>query len=265
MAENLLVRFDRESAVGRNRTMESVRSYYRTVLPFYDRECANRGDLEFWREICRERSPEAVLELGCGTGRVTRVLSAPSVVAIDLLPELLSLAKRSLAETPGKPALVTADVCRFAFRNRFDLILAADDPLSHLTRLQDRRACLRCVARHLSDRGTLVLEGLYRPERRSVEIAERALDPGGTLFVRESWRPIGREDLWLARYLYRETAPAAREVVAEFTARAWDPAAVASLLRSCGLFLEEMWGDFARGRFEPGSSRMILVASARKH
>src|SRR5260370_21970145 len=70
-------------------------AYYRAVLPFYDASLADRGDLPFWESVARRWGGKRILELGCGTGRVTEVLRrAASVTGADLLIEILARAKR---------------------------------------------------------------------------------------------------------------------------------------------------------------------------
>ena len=250
-----------------NDSVEAVRSYYRAILPFYENESEGRGDLAFWRGLVAELKPECILELGAGTGRVTAALRelAP-VVAIDLSPEMLERAanrlKRQSTSRPFVAELVVADMRRLALGRRFDLIVAASDPFSHITRRRERQTALRAVAKHLQPGGRLVIEGLYRAERRRTEVPERSVNG---ISVRELWEPIGRNDCWRARYVYRRGVDhgIAEQMDAEFVARAWDPLETRGLLEGCGLDLREMWGDFDRRPFTPGAERIILVAEPR--
>jgi hypothetical protein len=126
------------------------------------------------------------------------------------------------------------------------------------------------VAEQLSGHGHFVLEGLYR--RRTIfEPPERRIrHAAGVLSISESWRPIGTRQLWNARYRYRyrdrrgegeETT-----VEASFVARAWDPPEIRRCFASCGLAIEELWGDFDRRPFSRGATRLVVVArrSARR-
>ncbi|HSL81596.1 MAG TPA: methyltransferase domain-containing protein, partial [Thermoanaerobaculia bacterium] len=74
---------------------DEVRRYYRTVSRFIDRERLGRPDRDFWRAVAREHRGGAGLDLGCGTGRVTRLLAAELawVVGVDLSPEMLGRAR----------------------------------------------------------------------------------------------------------------------------------------------------------------------------
>src|SRR5438045_3123733 len=104
-----------------------VSDYYDAVLPYYDASLANRGDLPFWDSIAKQWSVNRTLELGCGTGRITKVLSRYArVTAVDLLMAMIR-------HVPKKAERVVADLRCFAFATSFDLIILADDPLSHVT------------------------------------------------------------------------------------------------------------------------------------
>lgn len=86
---------------------------------FYDWENARtmgRRDLAFWREfVSRARGP--VLELGCGSGRVTMPLarSAPFVIGIDRSRAMLERARRRAKRVGQRPRLVQADVTALPF------------------------------------------------------------------------------------------------------------------------------------------------------
>jgi SAM-dependent methyltransferase len=243
----------------RNHALEAVKSYYHKILPFYEEETDQRDDLEFWRDVVVRHKPQSVLELGAGSGRVTVELAdlAP-VVALDLSIEMLQhasarLAARSMSAL-SEAKLVVADMRRFAFARRFDLILAPNDPFSHLTRNRERQIALRAIARHLAPGGRLVIDGLYRPERKRVDVPERSI---GSSSVRESWVPVGRDNCWRARYFYQRGE---RHEEAQFVARSWSLHEIHGLFNCCGLELQEISGDFAGRPFTPDAERIILTA-----
>src|SRR5690349_18056113 len=109
-----------------------VEAYYRTIAPIYDAEQAGRDDLDFWRSVGERHRGATILELGAGSGRVTAILAplARSLVGIDLSPELLRLARTRLDGRPHAH-LVQSDMRALPLRGPFDLIVAANDPLSH--------------------------------------------------------------------------------------------------------------------------------------
>ena len=60
--------------------VEQIRAYYAAILPHYDASLEDRGDLPFWESMATRWNSKRILELGCGTGRVTKVLARRATV-----------------------------------------------------------------------------------------------------------------------------------------------------------------------------------------
>jgi|HubBroStandDraft_5_1064220.scaffolds.fasta_scaffold127218_2 SAM-dependent methyltransferase len=104
---------------------------------------------------------QLALDVGCGTGLVTRKLASrsESVIGIDLEPEILSLA-RSLTQPESRIQFIEGDVMTYPFvPASFDFISA----VATLHHLQLRPALAR-FRDLLKPGGTLAVIGLYRTE-----------------------------------------------------------------------------------------------------
>ncbi len=241
------------------RDLEEVAVYYAKILPFYEEEARAGSHASFWRGLARRWRPGRILEIGSGLGFVSDAMSGEaSTVGIDISLDMLAASSRGRR---SRARFLAADARDASFSSRFDLIVAPSDPFCHWTKIRDRRRALSNVARLLSPGGRFVLDGLYRPGRRVLAFERRVQRPRGSLDIAEKWEPIGR-DLWRATYSYRDRRrrEPARELEASFVARAWDPARIRPLFASCGLVIEESWGDFRRRPFRRDSRRLILVA-----
>jgi SAM-dependent methyltransferase len=231
---------------------EEVRRYYEAILPFYDESLTDRGDGPFWEAMAARWESKRILEQGCGTGRVTETLVGHAeVTAVDLLVEMLRLA---CLRAPAAN-FVASDLRQFAFAARFDLIVLADDPMAHLTSINDRARVLQLIAHHLTPDGRVVIEGLYRREPGSLQQRR------GALIIDESWSTTAHPSIWNAHYRYAK----ARSVVdVSSVLRSWSPADI-ELLATCGLAIESMWGDFDERPFAAATSnRMIIVARLKR-
>jgi SAM-dependent methyltransferase len=223
---------------------EAVRRYYEAILPYYDESLADRGDLPFWDAMATRWASSRILELGCGTGRVTEVLVRHAdVTAVDLLPEMLRLACR---RAPAAN-FVAADLRQFAFAKRFDLIVLADDPMAHLISIDDRAQALRLIADHLTPDGRVVIEGLYR------HAAGQSQHRHGNLIVEESWTATDDPSIWNATYRYKQGAST---VEVASVMRSWSLEEVTHF----SLSVENVWGDFGESAFSDDSGRIIVVA-----
>jgi SAM-dependent methyltransferase len=124
---------------------------------WHDAECgAYTADLELWEELA-DAAGGTVLDLGCGTGRVSLHLArrGHAVVGLDLDPELiapLATKARGLALRP-----VVGDARDFDLGTDVALALAPMQLVQLLASGADRRDCLECIASHLSPGGRIAL------------------------------------------------------------------------------------------------------------
>lgn len=251
-----------------------LEAYYGPLLPHWDRTLADRGDVAFWRGATEDRPGARVLELGAGSGRVTEVLApaARRVVALDLVPAALHRARDRLRGIENV-LLVVADMRSFQLDARFDLVVAANDPFSHLRSDEGRRRALERVAGHLAPDGRFLLDALWFADGWLREAAsgegkswERSLPPeeesaGGdeTLRVRQTWRCRPKERLCEAEYeLLRDGR---RVATSTFRGRYWTREEIDRCFRESGLAVEACWGDYERSGWTPSSRHLVVAAS----
>jgi SAM-dependent methyltransferase len=125
------------------------------------------GDVEFYLELARE-APGRTLELGCGTGRVLVALARAGieVTGLDLSAPMLDEAEEALAREPGEVSarieLVEGDMSGFEIGEQFGFVYIAFRSFMMLRTVEEQRACLECVHRHLVPGGLLAID-LFDP------------------------------------------------------------------------------------------------------
>jgi SAM-dependent methyltransferase len=132
---------------------------------FYDWENARtmaRRDVPFWQRVAAA-ADGPVLELGCGTGRVTVPLARAGIplIGIDLSSPMLHRARTRLHRTrlAARARLVRGDIRRLPFAPAtFALVAAPYGILQSLVRDRDLAATLSAVAAALRPGGRLVME-----------------------------------------------------------------------------------------------------------
>ncbi len=254
-------------APSEGRLQRELRSYYGPLLPHWDRSLQDRGDLDFWRRAGSRRRDGAALELGAGSGRVTEVLAEDGpVVGLDLNPEAVRRARRRLAGREGVHLLV-ADMRTFRLDRRFGLVVAANDPFSHLRTDRGRDRALGRVAAHLAGEGRFLLDALWFPE----DWVEEAAEPGGkvvhqeaggdgegpALRIRQRWRCRPADRTCVAEFRME----GGREPVSSvFRGRWWTPEELEERLARAGLQVRRRWGDYEGSDWEPDASHLVVEA-----
>jgi ubiquinone/menaquinone biosynthesis C-methylase UbiE len=166
--------------------MDTAANFGGSIPDFYDRIMGPAQFDAFGAELARrlpEKPPGDVLEVACGTGRVTRYLResaspAVKVVASDISQAMLDYAKRSLGAPPGVE-WQEADACELPFADAaFGVVVCAFGVMF----VPDKPACFREARRVLRKGGTFlfnVWDGLENnPHGKAAAEVIESLLPG---------------------------------------------------------------------------------------
>src|SRR5881296_3243350 len=115
-------------------------------------------DVAFYRNAARDFG-DRILELGCGTGRITMALAEAGkrITGLDLSGRMLERAVEKRAalrvEARERVHLVQGDMTRFDLGEKFRLVIIPFRPFQHLLEIQQQLDCLNCVRKHLAPGG----------------------------------------------------------------------------------------------------------------
>ncbi len=129
------------------------------ALIWHDLECgAYEADLPLWSELAAAAG-SAVLELGCGSGRVALHLArrGSRVTGIDSAPELVAELRRRGAREDLEVRGEVADAAGFELDERFGMIVAPMQLIQLLPGAVARQRCLEAIAAHLEPGGRAAL------------------------------------------------------------------------------------------------------------
>jgi ubiquinone/menaquinone biosynthesis C-methylase UbiE len=241
--------------------------------PFYDWENARtlgRRDVAFWRRLAAT-ADGPVLELGCGTGRVSLPLARAGVrlVGVDRSAAMLDVAtRRSAKASRYRRALrfVRADIRALPFANRsFGMALAPYGMLQSLLTDDDLAATLASVARILRRGATFGIDLVpdvprWREYRNRVQLRGPMSD-GARLTLIESVRQDRRRRLttFEQRYVKRRGRQV-DERRFELTFRTITVKALTARLEAAGFEVEAALGDYRGRAWDERADVWIVVA-----
>lgn len=255
---------------GAGRRRERIRNtlrYYSTVAHHIEREHTDRSDRALWTRVGEAHPSADLLEVGCGTGRITTVL-APRVgriAAVDLSPEMMRRARRKFP-AGSSVALIRADVLDLPVRPGFDVAVAANGVFSHLLEDEERLRGLREMAGTLRPGGSIYVDAFWLSRDRR----DACSGPEG----QRRTRTMGRErdalrvaERWVCdpatarcRVHYRYRHPDGTREEAESLLRFWTEDEVRRLFPEAGLRLTATWGDYDRSAWSPRARRLVVRA-----
>ena len=142
---------------------------YDLLAPIYDKV---NGEIDYstWADFIEENikrynpdmKTELVLDLGCGTGKMTRELARRGydMTGVDLSAEMLDIA-RERAECCGlsdKMLWLLQDITEFELYGTVELCVSCLDTINHLTSTKELKKCLSLVHNYLVPDGLFLFD-----------------------------------------------------------------------------------------------------------
>ena len=244
--------------------------------PFYDwenQQTLGRQDVPFWVGLAH-RVGGPVLELGCGTGRVSLPVArcVERFVGIDRSgPMLKRLRSRLCRVRLGyRPSLVQGDIRALPFRKRFrfKLVMAPYGMLQSLLRDSDVRAALDSVAGVLARGGTLAVDlvpDLPRWQEYTRRVSLRGEGPrGGRLELIETVRQDRKRHLTIFDQEFVERRGRQRRSHCFSLAfRTLSVPQVSRRLERAGFQVDAVLGDYHGDAWSPAADVWVIVARRR--
>ena len=149
------------------------------------------GDIAFYDRLA-QATGGPVLELGCGTGRIVLALAQAglSVTGVDVSAGMLALARRKSERLAAAASrcltFVEGDMARLELGRRFGMAFIAFRSFQHLLTVDEQRATLTGVRRHLRPDGRLALH-LFDPrfdllaDENPPAIRQSGIDPANAM------------------------------------------------------------------------------------
>ncbi len=249
---------------------------YTLLAPYYD---VFNGELDYgaWADACeatfRRYCPSgvpSVLDLGCGSGRMTVELARRGydMVGVDGSPEMLTAA-RDAAETAGvlpRCLFLLQDLCSFELYGTVEAVVCCLDTLNHLTSYRDLRACLSLVHNYLVPGGLFLFDLNSRKKFETVyadNVYTYETEEAFCIWQNEYRASSSLADFYVTVFeangdgSYRRSDAVTRE-------RMYPTASILRELRAAGFTPLSVGGEPYNDRILGGEDRLYFVARAEK-
>jgi SAM-dependent methyltransferase len=243
---------------------------------FYDWENARtlgRRDVEFWRALA-SRFDGPILELGCGTGRVTRPLTRAGidVVGIDRSSAMLARgrARERRMRRTAAVKLVRGDIRDLPFRRVFPLVIAPYGILQSLVTDGDLRRTIDAVCGVLKPGGTFAIDLVpdlpaWQEYKNKVRLRGYRSRGQSHLTLIESVKQDRKRQVTIFEQDYIERREGRKRLRRHFTLtfRTVSVPRMRRRLERAGFSVDAVLGDYDGGGWDPRADVWVILATKR--
>ena len=255
-----------------------MKTQYDAFADVYDLDFGiTQHDLAFYVGEAKAARPP-VLELACGTGRVTLPIAMAGVpiVGLDSSTRMLARAREKAARLPEIPVRwEQADMRSFSLEKCFGLVIIPARSFLHLLTPDDQVEALSNILDHLLPGGRLIMNHFVphlqmiaqhsTTTREMLKFSHELTDPanGSRVMVWESRRYEPHRQRIDQQYRYEHLDGEGKVIATRYRSFSlcyiW-PREMEHLLVRCGFEIEALYGWFDRSPFNADSQEQIWVA-----
>jgi SAM-dependent methyltransferase len=237
------------------------------------------GERDFYLDFLASNpeSAHGILEIACGTGRVTLPLARAGyqLTGMDLSPELLEVARRKSTGL-ANPQWFNGDMRTFDLHRKFGVVISPGHSFQFMNTPEEQVQCLEQIKRHLIPGGWLILHLDHQDVRWLADLLEEKA-PGfklGPVIEHPGTQKSYRYGNYWTYEPSTQTATSHgkwEEINSDGSvSAAWhmEPShlhcafrsEIEHLLQRCGFTVASLYGDFFRHPLADNSENMIWVA-----
>ncbi len=232
----------------------------------YDGMNTDLGDLEFYQKWMPKKKDTRILELCCGTGRLTIPLAKAgyAISGVDYTPSMLEHAKAKAAKEGLDITFIEADMRTLDLPDTYDLIFIPFNSIHHLYTNDDLFKTLQAVKKHLKEDGLFLfdcfnpnLRFLVDSEHQKKQIAAYTTEDGREIVVEENMHY--ESDSQINRITWHYFIDGKFDSVQNVDMRLFYPQELDTYLEWNGFTVLHKFGGFSEEPFTETSEKQLFV------
>lgn len=237
----------------------------------YDGMNTDLSDLKFYKKWLPKHTDARILELCCGTGRLTLPIAKDgyNISGVDFTSSMLEKAKAKALKAGLKIEFIEADIRTLDLNDTYDLIFIPFNSIHHLYQNEDLFKALTVVKNHLKPNGLFLLD-CYNPniqyitegEKEQKEIAHYRTKDGRKVLIKQNMQYERKTQINRIEWHYF--------INDEFNSmqnldmRLYFPQELDSYLKHNGFKILHKFGNFEESDFNDHSEKQIFVCQLNK-
>ncbi|NRB49525.1 MAG: methyltransferase domain-containing protein [Saprospiraceae bacterium] len=232
----------------------------------YDAMNTDLADLQFYQRWLPAKKDTRILELCCGTGRLTIPIAKAGyhITGVDFTASMLEKAQAKAAAEGLEIDFIEADIRNLDLPAQFDLIFIPFNSIHHLYQNEDLSKAFQCVKNHLKAGGLFLLdcfnpnlEVIVEGEKAQKEIAKYTTDDGRKVLIQQAMKYESSTQINRIEWHYFINDEF--DSIQNLDMRMYFPQELVAHLRWNGFEVMHKFGDFQEEPFGDGSAKQIFV------
>lgn len=232
----------------------------------YDGMNSNLADLQFYKRWLPENKEARILELCCGTGRLTLPIAKDGydITGVDFTASMLAQAKTKAAKEGLTIDFIEADIRSLDLPQQYDLIFIPFNSIHHLYQNEDLFKALKVVKKHLKEGGLFILD-CFNPNihfivsggKEQRQISEYTTDDGRDVLIKEVMQYENTTQI--NRIAWHYYINGAFDSVQNLDMRMYFPQELDAYLVFTGFKIIHKFGSFEEEAFDNHSEKQIFI------
>jgi SAM-dependent methyltransferase len=232
----------------------------------YDGMNTHIDDLQFYKHWMPQKPDACILELCCGTGRLTIPIAKDgyNICGVDNTSSMLEQAKIKAFEAGLEIEFINADIRILDLQKKYDLIFIPFNSIHHLYQNDDLFKTFRAVKNHLKPGGLFLLDCfnpniqyIVKHEKRQINIAKYTTKDGRRVLIKQKMQY--EKTTQINRIEWHYFINDKFDSIQNLDMRLFFPQELDSYLKWNGFKIIHKFGSFEEKIFNDNSEKQIFV------